>query len=479
MIKTLENFEIGDFLSDSLKKDDNIDALAYALTPIFQDIFSKTQLIKMFGGVPDHLLDFVAFEEAAEFYDVNMTNEQKRILIANAENIHKTKGTVAAVESVIAPFFSKGRVSEWFKYGGEPYHFLIHTNEYLQNELDIAKVFRMVHKVKRQSTRLERVFFYRKDGIPLQAVEADKNILIHPMLGNFFCGQWEVPSTLGRIIDGGITIKSESLDKSISNYKLTNRFFVNSDEGPQIVQKEFAEVLQILQQPVDYSYVNFLFASNNLMIGRMITGKTDIVNPIQNESSTDITIQNKMDTSLQALLSRSGQYFVGSKGEIQYIQKQFGSAVSIEQQPLDYSNVDYLMANDSLIVGQFRTGKKETIAPVQRNVSSNELTLSGDSYVSFQEELSRAGQFFIGSKEALKTIQKEYQQAINASSQKDLSFVEYIATRADLKLNFLVGSKEVVEQYTTSTNSNVSTKNTSDKTTSNYRITGQFYAGQG
>jgi len=395
MIKTLGNFEIGDLLSDSLKKDSNMNALAYALTPIFQDIFSKTQLIQMFEGVPDHLLDFVAFEEAAEFYDVNMTNEQKRILIANAENIHKTKGTVAAVESVIAPFFSKGKVSEWFKYGGNPYRFLIYTNEYLPNEQDIAKVFRMVNKVKRQSTRLERVFFYRKDGIPLQAVEAEKDILIHPMLGNFLCGQWEIPSTLGRIIDGGITIKSDSLDKTTSTFKLTNRFFVNSDHSPEIVQRDFAEVLKVLQQP------------------------------------------------------------------------------------LDYSNVEFLLANDNLIVGQFRTGNKETFAPVQRNISSNDVTITGDTYVSFQEELARAGQFFIGSKESLKTIQKEYQQAINASSQKDLSFVEYMASRADLKLNFLVGSKEVVEQYTASTNSNVSTKNTSDKTTNNYRITGQFYAGQG
>jgi len=479
MIRTLENFEIGDLLSDSLKKDKNMSALAYALTPIFQDIFSKTQLIQMFEGVPDHLLDFVAFEEAAEFYDVNMTNEQKRILIANAENIHKTKGTVAAVESVIAPFFSKGKVSEWFKYGGNPYRFLIYTNEYLQNEQDIAKVFRIVNKVKRQSTRLERVFFYRKDGIPLQAIESDKNILIHPMLGNFLCGQWEIPSTLGRIIDGGMTIQSERLDKTISTYKLTNRFFVNSDHSPEIIQRDFAEVLKVLQQPLDYSYVNFLFASNNLMIGRMITGKADIVNPIQKESSTDVTLQNKMDTSLQDLLSRTGQYFVGSKEEIRYLQKQFGSTVSIEQKPLDYSNVDFLLANDSLIVGQFRTGTKETIAPVQRNVSSNDVMLTGDAYVSFQEELARAGQFFIGSKEALKTIQKEYQQAINASSQKDLSFVEYMASRTDLKLNFLVGSKGVAEQYTASTNSNVSTKNTSDKTTNNYRITGQFYAGQG
>ncbi|MEI2466665.1 phage tail protein I [Niallia taxi] len=134
MIKTLDNFEIGDLLPDNLKKDMNMAALAYALTPIFKRIYAQTQLVQMFEGVPDHLLDFVAFEEAADFYDVNMTNDQKRIIISSAESIHKTKGTVAAVEDVITPFFSKGKVSEWFEYNGDPYHFLIYTNEYLKNE---------------------------------------------------------------------------------------------------------------------------------------------------------------------------------------------------------------------------------------------------------------------------------------------------------------------------------------------------------
>lgn len=392
MIKTLENFEIGDLLSDSLKKDKNMAALAYALTPIFQDIFSKTQLIQMFEGVPDHLLDFVAFEEAAEFYDVNMTNEQKRILIASAENIHKTKGTVAAVESVIAPFFSKGKVSEWFKYGGNPYHFLIYTNEYLKNEQDIAKVFRMVNKVKRQSTRLERVFFNWVNGIQVQAIEANNHIEIHPMAGSFLCGQWPEISTLGRLIDGGLIMQRDDFYKFDSTFRYPG-FFANSEETVEMIQKEFENIIQLDRAPLDYSNVDFLMANESLMVGKLISGSTELFEDIQVSSEGNLTIQS-------------------------------------------------------------------------------------ESYTSIQEELARAGQFFVGSKEEMERIQKEYLQSVEIGMTKDMSLVEYMAARADLNMNFLVGSTETFEQYTRSTSSSLEVTDDENTTISDYKLTGQFNAGE-
>ncbi|MGG4470025.1 phage tail protein I [Paenibacillus alvei] len=393
MIKTLENFELGDLLSDSLKKDENIAALAYALTPIFQDIFSKTKLIQMFEGIPEHLLDFAAYEEAAEFYDVNMTNDQKRIIIANAESIHKTKGTVAAVEDVITPFFSKGRVSEWFEYGGNPYHFQIYTNEYLKNEQDIAKLFRMVNTVKRKSTRLERVFFNWPNGIAVEAIEAKNNIEIHPMAGTFLCGQWPEVSTLGRLIDGGLSVQREDYYKVESTYEYPG-FFANSKDRVELIQKEFSNIIQL------------------------------------------------------------------------------------ERAPLDYSNIEFLMANGSLMVGKFKTGSTELFEDILVSSESN-LSIESETYTSIQDELARTGQFFVGSKEEFEIIQKEYLQNIEIGMVKDMSLVEYMAAREDLKLNFLVGSIETFEQYTRTTTSSLELTDDENTTISNYKLTGQFYAGEG
>ncbi|ECD6517272.1 phage tail protein I [Salmonella enterica subsp. enterica] len=310
MIKTLENFSIVDVLSDSLKKDNNIRNLAIALTPIFQKLLEQTKLVQMYRGIPDHLLDFIAYEVAADFYDVNMTNNQKRITLVNAESIHKSKGTVAAVEDVIAPFFNTGRVREWFEYDGKPYHFQVIANEHLENEDDIAKLFRMVDIVKRESTRLDSVIFERKDGVVQEAVQTNDHIKIYPLANTFLCGQWPNDSTLGRIIESGLNVRTDSVDKTISKYKQANTFFLNSDVSPE-------------------------------------------------------------------------------------------------------------------------------------------------------------------------TIYREYKDSLEFSMNKNLSFVEYVASREDLNLNFITGSKEEFEQFTISTNSSMETNSTSDKSVINYQLAGQFYAGEG
>ncbi|MCE4048014.1 phage tail protein I [Bacillus sp. Au-Bac7] len=477
MIKTLENFELGDLLSDSLKKDENIAALAYALTPIFQDIFSKTKLIQMFEGIPEHLLDFAAYEEAAEFYDVNMTNDQKRIIIANAESIHKTKGTVAAVEDVITPFFSKGKVSEWFEYGGEPFHFQIYTNEYLKNEQDIAKLFRMVNTVKRKSTRLERVFFNWPNGIAVEAIEAEKNIEIHPMAGTFLCGQWPEVSTLGRLIDGGLSVQREDYYKVESTYEYPG-FFANSKERAEMLQEEFSGTIQVDRKPLDYSNVDFLMANKSLMVGDFKTGSTEVFEDIQVSAESNLTIKSEKYTSIQDEFFRTGQVYTGSKEEIINIQKDFSNFIQLERAPLDYSNVEFLMANGSLMVGKFKTGSQELFEDIQVSSESN-LTIRSENYSSTQEELTRTGQFFLGSKEELEKIQKEYLQNIEIGMVKDMSLVEYMAARDDLKMNFLVGSIETFEQYTRTTTSSLELTDEENTTVSNYKLTGQFYAGEG
>lgn len=317
MIKTLEDFSIEDVLSDSLKKDNNIRNLAIALTPIFQKILEQTKLVQMYKGIPDHLLDFIAYEVAADFYDVNMTNNQKRVTLENAEAIHKSKGTVAAVEDVIAPFFNTGRVREWFQYDGKPYHFQVIANEYLENEADIAKLFRMVDIVKRESTRLDCVIYERKDGIIQEAVQTDKHIEIYPLTDTFYCGQWYEPATVGRLIESGVNVRTDSIDKTITTFKTANTFFLNSDISPEMIQRDFNSFVQLDRAPMDYSKVDYLFANDKLMIGKFKTGSLEIEESIQRDHSISLNIDSSFDSSLQEELLRTGKFFVGSKEEFE------------------------------------------------------------------------------------------------------------------------------------------------------------------
>jgi len=368
MIKTLENFSIVDVLSDSLKNDNNIRNLAIALTPIFQRLLEQTQLVQMYKGIPDHLLDFIAYEVAADFYDVNMTNNQKRVTLENAEAIHKSKGTVASVEDVIAPFFNTGRVREWFQYDGKPYHFQVIANEYLENEADIAKLFRMVDIVKRESTRLDCVIYERKDGIIQEAVQTDKHIEIYPLTDTFFCGQWYDPAIFGRLIESGVNVRTDSIDNMIIPFKQTNTFFLNSNESPEMIQRDFNSFVQLDRAPIDYSKVDYLFANDKLMIGKFKTGSTEITEPIQLNYSDSINMRSIADISLQEEFAKTGQFFVGSKEEFEIIQKEYKDSLEISTNK-DMSFVEYIASREDLNLN-FIVGSKEEFQ--QTTVSAND-----------------------------------------------------------------------------------------------------------
>ncbi|MEI2466666.1 hypothetical protein [Niallia taxi] len=237
------------------------------------------------------------------------------------------------------------------------------------------------------------MYFYWKNGIPVQAIEADKNIAIQPMSGNLLCGQWPQISTLGRWIESGLTMQREDFYKVDSTYRYPG-FFANSEERAELLQREFESIVQL------------------------------------------------------------------------------------DRAPLDYSNVDFLMANDYLMVGKFRTGSTEMFEQTQYSIESG-LSMESENYTSLQEELARTGQFFVGSKVELERIQKEYLRSMELRSTKDISLAEYMATRNDLNLNFLVGSKEIFEQDTRSTSSSLQLTDAENTTISSYKLTGQFYAGKG
>lgn len=56
------------------------------------------------------------------------TEDEKRQLIKSAVQIHKYKGTKFALEKVLEILNLNGKITEWFAYGGNPYHFMVILN---------------------------------------------------------------------------------------------------------------------------------------------------------------------------------------------------------------------------------------------------------------------------------------------------------------------------------------------------------------
>lgn len=157
MIKTLDDFQLSDILPDSLKSDPDVLALSEGLTIVYKQIYEQTKTIKFHEGIPDHLLDFIAYEENVDFYDTSLSVPEKRNLIEKAQFIHKIKGTVAAVEAVVSIFFKNAEVIEWFDYGGNPFNFVIEIDSTVIKDGDLNRLVDLVEATKNLRSRLDKI----------------------------------------------------------------------------------------------------------------------------------------------------------------------------------------------------------------------------------------------------------------------------------------------------------------------------------
>ena len=70
-------------------------------------------------------LPFLAYAFKVDFWDDNLTQNDKRRLIQSSLLLHQRKGTVWALERIFESLGMDAKVSEWFNYNGEPYHFKV------------------------------------------------------------------------------------------------------------------------------------------------------------------------------------------------------------------------------------------------------------------------------------------------------------------------------------------------------------------
>lgn len=107
----------------------------------------------------DERLDELAYELDIDWYSKDLSLESKRAVIKSSDKVYAKRGTKWAVEQVINDVFGGGYVTEWFDYGGQPFHFMVTTSYFLQSQ-DVIERFRaLVAKAKRCSAVLDSIEF--------------------------------------------------------------------------------------------------------------------------------------------------------------------------------------------------------------------------------------------------------------------------------------------------------------------------------
>lgn len=164
MIK-LRDAELISVLPPYFKDNVDVQAISYAYRMATKNIFQYAKWIMLYGNVeelPDVILDLLALEIRAPYYEEALRTEIKRDIIRKAFSWYVMGGTVYAVEEMARTVFGEGKVVEWYQFGGAPGEFYIETNEEFSPDT-VRRFNEVIDKVKNKRSRLKKVVVNRKN----------------------------------------------------------------------------------------------------------------------------------------------------------------------------------------------------------------------------------------------------------------------------------------------------------------------------
>lgn len=144
-------------------KDAQTKAFMYACDRQIKKLLEYAEKVKVWCAIDsldEGYLDYVAADIRPLFYESTLAPDIKRKLIANSQYWHMKLGTSAAVEEMINTVFGKGKVQEWYQYGGQPYYFKILTDAPMNPE-SIKQFQEMIARVKNTRSLLDTIEFNR------------------------------------------------------------------------------------------------------------------------------------------------------------------------------------------------------------------------------------------------------------------------------------------------------------------------------
>lgn len=126
--RDMYSVNFADYLPETLKRDPKMKALAAAVAEQMLGVSAEIDNVLIYSRIdelPEELIDILAFDMHVDWYDYSYTLDVKRSILKNSVKVHKKMGTKYAVETAMRNVYKHAGISEWFEYGGKPYHFKI------------------------------------------------------------------------------------------------------------------------------------------------------------------------------------------------------------------------------------------------------------------------------------------------------------------------------------------------------------------
>ncbi len=162
MNNTVYDVDYTRLLPEPLKNDKAILALGQIIAEELQKNIQNAQQSIIYPNIdvlPEALLDILAADFKAEWYDYDGTINEKRKTIKECMLIHRYKGTKYAVETALKSIYDNVKVIEWFEYGGKPYHFKVDIYDSSNDQEKRAKILEKIRYYKNLRSVLDSVTF--------------------------------------------------------------------------------------------------------------------------------------------------------------------------------------------------------------------------------------------------------------------------------------------------------------------------------
>lgn len=144
----------------ALSRDDSKEKLAESIVNSIVRTISDSDKAKVLSRVdelPEDVLDLLAYDFKVDWYEQEAEIKYKRQAIKESLLVHRYKGTKYAVETALHSLFKSAEVQEWFKYGGEPFHFMVTV--YGSTRAKLGELYLKIQYAKNLRSVLDTVEF--------------------------------------------------------------------------------------------------------------------------------------------------------------------------------------------------------------------------------------------------------------------------------------------------------------------------------
>lgn len=127
-MNTLTDITLPQLLTPSISSDPHVVSLAEAIDPNLNAIVpasAETLILSRIDTLPEKILDLLAWQFHADFYDLAYNISVKRRHVKSAILWHLHKGTIYAIREALRLIDIQAQFTNWPDFNGQPYTFMI------------------------------------------------------------------------------------------------------------------------------------------------------------------------------------------------------------------------------------------------------------------------------------------------------------------------------------------------------------------